>query len=90
MLRSLLLSVFALLAAPKLFAQAYAPVADKPPAVTREFRGAWIACIYNLDWPSSTGLSAGQQQAELRAMLDKLAAQQQTRSRSLARRAADR
>jgi len=74
MLRRLLLSALALLAAPQVFAQAYAPVADKPPGLTREFRGAWIACIYNLDWPSSSGLGAGQQQAELRAMLDKLAA----------------
>jgi len=74
MLRRLLLSALALFAAPQVFAQAYAPVADKPPGLTREFRGAWIACIYNLDWPSSSGLGAGQQQAELRAMLDKLAA----------------
>jgi uncharacterized lipoprotein YddW (UPF0748 family) len=55
-------------------AQSYAPVTDKPPALAREFRGAWIACIYNIDWPSSPGLSAGAQQAEMRSMLDKLAA----------------
>ncbi|MCX8497570.1 MAG: family 10 glycosylhydrolase [Akkermansiaceae bacterium] len=55
-------------------AQSFAPSNDRPPALAREFRGAWIACIYNLDWPSSTGLSAGAQQAEMRAMLDKLAA----------------
>lgn len=55
-------------------AQPYAPVADRPPAIAREFRGAWIACIYNIDWPSSAGLSAGAQQAEMRGMLDKIAA----------------
>ena len=55
-------------------AQSYAPVEDRPPALAREFRGAWIACIYNLDWPSSSGLGAGTQQAELRDILDKIAA----------------
>ncbi|MEI6606693.1 MAG: family 10 glycosylhydrolase [Verrucomicrobiota bacterium] len=55
-------------------AQVYAPVNEKPPALTREFRAAWLACIYNLDWPSSKGLSAASQQAELRAILDKLVA----------------
>ncbi|NQX02486.1 family 10 glycosylhydrolase [bacterium] len=55
-------------------AQSYAPVGETPPALAREFRGAWIACIYNIDWPSSPGLSAGGQQAEMRGILDKLAA----------------
>lgn len=55
-------------------AQSYAPVNERPPALAREFRGAWIACIYNLDWPSSPGLSAAGQQAEMRGILDKLAA----------------
>jgi uncharacterized lipoprotein YddW (UPF0748 family) len=54
-------------------AQSYAPVADSPPPLAREFRGAWIASIYNLDWPSSSRLSAASQQAELRTMLDKIA-----------------
>jgi len=53
--------------------QAYAPVNDRPPGLAREFRGAWVACIYNLDWPSAKGLSASAQQAELRALLDRLA-----------------
>ncbi len=53
-------------------AQNYAPVNERPPAIAREFRGAWIACIYNIDWPSSSGLSAGAQQAEMRGILDKL------------------
>ncbi len=53
-------------------AQSYAPVNEKPPALAREFRGAWVASVYNIDWPSSSGLSAGSQQAELRNILDKL------------------
>ena len=55
-------------------AQSYAPVGERPPELAREFRAAWIACIYNIDWPSSPGLSAGAQQAEMRGILDKLAA----------------
>jgi uncharacterized lipoprotein YddW (UPF0748 family) len=54
-------------------AQSYTPAGEKPPAIAREFRGAWIANIYNIDWPSSKGLSASAQQAELRAMLDRIA-----------------
>jgi len=40
-------------------------------AGAKEFRGAWVATVYNLDWPSKPGLDAGKQQAELRAMLDR-------------------
>ncbi len=40
--------------------------------VTREFRGAWVASVYNIDWPSRTGLSAAAQQSELRATLDQM------------------
>src|SRR5438105_4799421 len=42
-----------------------------PPRPLREVRGAWIATVANLDWPSKPGLSRGQQQAELIAILDK-------------------
>ena len=35
----------------------------------QEFRGAWVATVYNLDWPSKAGLSAAEQQAQLRAIL---------------------
>jgi uncharacterized lipoprotein YddW (UPF0748 family) len=55
-------------------AQSYVPVNERPPQLAREFRGAWIASVYNLDWPSSKGLSAGAQQSELRTILDKVAA----------------
>ena len=44
------------------------PPAPPPP---REFRGAWVATVANIDWPSKPGLSADQQQAELMTLLDK-------------------
>lgn len=44
------------------------------PAIAREFRGMWIATVANIDWPSRTGLTAAQQQAELGLLFD--AAQQ--------------
>ena len=54
-------------------AQEYRPSREKPAVLPREFRGAWAACVYNIDWPSRKGLSAGAQQAELRRILDKMA-----------------
>lgn len=36
----------------------------------REFRAAWVATVFNLDWPSRSGLSAAAQQRELIAILD--------------------
>lgn len=36
---------------------------------TREMRGVWIATVSNINWPSSRGLSAAAQQAELDAMM---------------------
>ncbi|MCW9706473.1 glycoside hydrolase family 10 protein [Fodinibius salsisoli] len=41
------------------------------PETPREFRGAWIATVDNIDWPSKPGLSVAQQKAELRAMMDR-------------------
>ncbi|MBA3650832.1 MAG: family 10 glycosylhydrolase [Chthoniobacterales bacterium] len=40
----------------------------------REFRGAWVATVYNLDWPSKPGLPAATQKAQLRTLLDRAAA----------------
>ena len=54
-------------------AQAYRPSGEKPPMPSREFRGAWAAVVHNIDWPSRSGLSSGAQQAEMRAILDKMA-----------------
>lgn len=38
---------------------------------TREFRGAWVATVANIDWPSRAGLTTAQQQAELISILDR-------------------
>ena len=49
----------------------YVPTIVKPPAPLREFRGAWVATVANLDWPSKPGLSVAEQKAELIALLDR-------------------
>ncbi|PHX65891.1 MAG: hypothetical protein CK550_02280 [Gemmatimonadetes bacterium] len=46
------------------------PVAFTVPAVTREFRGLWIATVANIDWPSRSGLTVAQQQTEFSLILD--------------------
>ncbi|MDR2236885.1 MAG: family 10 glycosylhydrolase [Chryseobacterium sp.] len=62
------------------------PVAVKPPVtpqaeenfrtvlpeVKREFRGAWIASVANINWPSRNNLSVEQQKAEAISMLNML------------------
>ncbi|MDQ6633208.1 MAG: family 10 glycosylhydrolase, partial [Gemmatimonadota bacterium] len=45
-----------------------------PPPIPREFRAVWVATVGNMDWPSRPGLSTEQQQAEMIALLDRLAA----------------
>ena len=40
------------------------PYAVAPPPV-REFRGAWVASVANIDWPSRPGLTAAAQQEEI-------------------------
>jgi uncharacterized lipoprotein YddW (UPF0748 family) len=44
------------------------------PPVQREFRGAWVASVANIDWPSRPGLTTWQQQAELLAILNRAVA----------------
>lgn len=44
-----------------------------PAPAAPEFRGAWVASVYNLDWPSKPGLPAAAQKAELLALLDRAA-----------------
>ena len=39
-----------------------------------EFRGAWVATVANIDWPSRPGLPAAQQRAEVLTLLDRAAA----------------
>lgn len=38
--------------------------------VQKEFRGAWIASVFNINFPSRPGLSAAQQQAEIISLLE--------------------
>src|SRR5512147_476475 len=44
---------------------------EKPPPVSREFRGVWVATVANIDWPSKPGLSTWEQQGEMIAILNK-------------------
>ena len=46
-------------------------ISAPPPA--RELRGAWIATVANIDWPSKPGLPVNQQKAELISLLDRAA-----------------
>src|ERR1039458_2473293 len=71
-----ILSVLVWLTPAMLFAagEIYQPVAVAPPAVLREFRGAWISVVAsNQDWPSQPGLPVAQQKAELISLLDRAA-----------------
>ena len=54
-------------------AATYRPWAVSVPKPRRELRGAWIATVSNIDWPSTNNLSTAQQKAELLAMLDRAA-----------------
>jgi uncharacterized lipoprotein YddW (UPF0748 family) len=49
------------------------PVPD-PAAPSQQLRADWIASVTNIDWPSSKGLPAAQQQAELIGWLDEAVA----------------
>jgi uncharacterized lipoprotein YddW (UPF0748 family) len=52
----------------------YVPAVIHTPALPpREFRGAWVATVANIDWPSKPGLPSGQQQSELIEILDRAA-----------------
>ncbi|HET7910880.1 MAG TPA: family 10 glycosylhydrolase [Pseudolabrys sp.] len=48
-------------------------IASHASGAESEFRGAWVATVYNLDWPSKPGLSPAAQKTELRALLDRAA-----------------
>ncbi len=64
-----LLSLFFFFFAP--LALAWQQVNERAPEPAREFRAAWVATVFNLDWPSRAGLSAAQQKAELLGILNK-------------------
>jgi uncharacterized lipoprotein YddW (UPF0748 family) len=51
--------------------ETYGPSTAKPPKPLREFRGAWIATVVNIDWPTRKGMSTADQKAELIALLDR-------------------
>ncbi|HEY0470275.1 MAG TPA: family 10 glycosylhydrolase [Kribbella sp.] len=51
-------------------AAADASCAPSPSTPLRQFRASWVASVVNIDWPSKTGLTAAQQQAELVGWLD--------------------
>jgi uncharacterized lipoprotein YddW (UPF0748 family) len=39
------------------------------PAIPREFRAAWVATVWNIDWPSARTLSVASQKAEIDSIL---------------------
>lgn len=49
-------------------------VVPQPPAPLREFRGAWVATVRGVDFPSEPGAPVSRQQAELRSIIDKAGA----------------
>ncbi len=51
-------------------AQAWQQVNENAPEPAREFRAAWVATVFNLDWPSKAGLPASQQKAELLRIIE--------------------
>jgi len=73
MARIRILSAFIWLTPVLLFAadEIYQPTSITPPPPPREFRGAWIATVANIDWPSKPGLSVPEQKAELISLLDR-------------------
>lgn len=54
-------------------AQAWQQVDENAPEPAREFRAAWVATVFNLDWPSKAGLPASQQKAELLRIIEQAA-----------------
>jgi len=51
-----------------------ATAATQPPSLPREFRAVWVSSVETPDWPSAAGLSAAEQQDEMRALLDRVKA----------------
>ncbi len=49
---------------------AWQQVNENAPEPAREFRAAWVATVFNLDWPSRAGLSATQQKSELLQIIE--------------------
>ena len=70
--RSVLCLVLLFFALPGV-AGAWQQVNESAGEPAREFRAAWVATVYNLDWPSRAGLPAAQQKAELLQILNQAA-----------------
>ncbi|MET3986275.1 family 10 glycosylhydrolase [Streptomyces sp. PvR034] len=66
--RGLLAGVAGALAAGTVTTASAAP--GPAPAPGAAFRGMWVASVANVDWPSTVGLSAAEQEAELVSLLD--------------------
>jgi uncharacterized lipoprotein YddW (UPF0748 family) len=64
----LLLAMSGLLCSRPASAQTVPP----PPTLKRELRGAWMASVFNIDWPSRKGMPVAQQRAELLHTFDRL------------------
>ncbi|MDB6058947.1 MAG: hypothetical protein JWO95_2791 [Verrucomicrobiales bacterium] len=47
---------------------------ENPPAIPREFRGAWVATVANIDWPPKKGLSTAEQKAAMIKIMDEAVA----------------
>ncbi len=69
-MRMLTAALFLTVAACQADTGPYAPNRERVPEPAREFRAAWIATVWNIDWPSRPGLTASQQRSELTALLD--------------------
>jgi uncharacterized lipoprotein YddW (UPF0748 family) len=52
-----------------LFAGITSAPAQSPPSAPREFRGMWIATVWNVDWPTRKGLSADQMRSEMQTLI---------------------
>lgn len=63
-----------LTAALMLWATALSAQTVAPPEPLREFRGAWVATVRGIDFPSEPGASTVKHQAELRAIIEKAGA----------------
>ncbi len=49
---------------------AHALAKPYPPELPREFRAAWVATVYNIDWPTKAGLAPEAQRKELIELFD--------------------
>ncbi len=62
------MDIMALLVA--MMALTHQRLVESLPKIPREFRGAWVATVDNIDWPSKRDLSTEQQQAELLKIIE--------------------